>query len=150
MKFIFLFFGILFGFLLSRGGATTFDMHARLFLFENFQLLWVIASAVSVGIIGVLILKWLRARALLLDIPLQFEGKAMRRYLAPGALLFGVGWGLTGSCPGTAPVMLGEGKLATLFTLGGIFLGTYVYGILAHRKRQAVCVSLTPSMKVTS
>ncbi len=137
MKPLFLFFGALFGFLLSRAGATTFDLHARLFLFENLQLLWVIASAVGVGIIGILTLKFFRARALLGNSALQFAGKPMRRYLVPGALMFGMGWGLTGSCPGTAPVMLGEGKLSVLFTISGIVLGTYLYGFFADKKQRA-------------
>jgi hypothetical protein len=49
---VFLFFGILFGFLLSRAGATNFDFHAQLFLLENLQLLWVIDTAAAVGTVA--------------------------------------------------------------------------------------------------
>ena len=49
MKFLFLPLGALFGFLLSRGGATTYDFYAKLFLFEDAQLFWVIATAIVVG-----------------------------------------------------------------------------------------------------
>jgi uncharacterized membrane protein YedE/YeeE len=137
MKPVFLFFGILFGFLLSRAGATTFDFHAQLFLLENLQLLWVIVSAVAVGVAGIFIMKRLRVRSLMGKEPLTFEGKAMRPQLVSGALLLGIGWGLTGSCPGTAPVMLGEGKLAAVFTVVGIVAGTYLYGLVRERMRQA-------------
>ena len=46
-KYTFLLFGAGFGFLLSRAGATTYDFYAKLFLFEDFQLLWIIADCFS-------------------------------------------------------------------------------------------------------
>ena len=49
MKYAFILFGAVFGFLVSRAGATTFDFYAQLFLFQDLQLLWVIATAVVVG-----------------------------------------------------------------------------------------------------
>ena len=129
MSYSFLLFGAAFGFLLSRAGATTFDFYAKLFLLQDFQLLWVIATAAVVGAAGVFLLKHFRARALDGQ-PLSYDGKPMRRGLVVGALLFGIGWGLSGSCPGTAPAMLGEGKLLAGFTILGILFGTYLYGRL--------------------
>ena len=134
MSYSFLLFGAAFGFLLSRAGATTFDFYAKLFLLQDFQLLWVIATAAAVGASGVFLLKRFRAHALDGQ-PLSYEGKPMRHGLVIGALLFGIGWGLSGSCPGTAPAMLGEGKLLAGFTLLGILLGTYVYGRLHGREK---------------
>lgn len=142
MKFLFLLFGTLFGFLLSRAGATTFDFHAQLFQFGDLRLLWVIASAVAIGVAGIFTMKWWRARSWLGGEPLQFDGKPMRRQLVPGALMLGIGWGLTGSCPGTAPVMLGEGKFAALFTVLGVVLGTYVYGALTGKQKRTACAPL--------
>ena len=43
-----------------------------------------------------------------------------------GGLLFGVGWALAGTCPGTALAQIGEGKLAGIVTFAGIVLGAYV------------------------
>jgi uncharacterized membrane protein YedE/YeeE len=142
MKLLFLLFGTLFGFLLSRAGATTFDFHAQLFRFDDLRLLWVIASAVGTGVAGILIMKWRRVRSWLDGEPLRFDGKPMRRQLVAGALMLGIGWGLTGSCPGTAPVMLGEGKLAALLTVVGIVLGTYAYGALTGRRKRTVRAAL--------
>lgn len=132
-KYGFLLLGTLFGFLLSRAGATTQDYYAQLFLFQDLQLLWVILSAVTVGSIGIAAFKWLRVRRLGGSTALDFQTKPMRRGLIGGALLFGIGWGVTGACPGTAPAMLGEGKLMALFTIAGIALGTLLYGALNGR-----------------
>ena len=127
-KLSFLIWGAVFGFLLSRAGATTFDYYAGLFLFRDLQLLWVICCAVAVGVVGVALLKRLGVASVYERKKLTFAGKQMTRHLPLGAVLLGIGWGLAGACPGTAMVMLGEGKLAALFTALGIALGTYVHG----------------------
>lgn len=137
MKYAFVLFGAVFGFLVSRAGATTFDFYAKLFLFQDMQLLWVIGTAVVVGVAGVAILKASGARALLTGDALVYEVKPMGKGVVPGALIFGVGWGLAGACPGTAPAMLGEGKLAAGFIIIGILLGTYLYGLLQGSARRA-------------
>lgn len=124
---LFLFLGAVFGFLLSRSGATTSDFYAELFLFEDLQLLWVIVTATGVGIVGVALFKRLHLHAIFQKDEMVFAGKPMRRGLIVGALIFGMGWGVSGSCPGSAPAMLGEGKLLAGFVIVGILLGTYIF-----------------------
>lgn len=136
-KYIFILFGILFGFILSRAGATTYDFYAKLFLFQDLQLLWVIATAATVGMIGVAILKNLKARSVLDGQPLSFTGKPYTKSLIMGSLIFGLGWGFASACPGTALVMLGEGKLSALFTIVGVVMGTYLFGMRAGRGQGA-------------
>jgi uncharacterized membrane protein YedE/YeeE len=129
MRIGFLLLGALFGFLLSRAGATNYDNYANLFLFVDFQLLWVIATAIGTGIIGITIMRWLKAKTIVGAEPLDYQGRPYRKALIVGSFLFGVGWAVSGSCPGTAPAMLGEGKLVALFAIIGIMLGTYIYGL---------------------
>lgn len=129
-KALFLPLGIAFGFILSRAGATTYDFYAKLFLFQDMQLLWVIAAAAIVGALGVALLKRAKARTLVGDQPISYQGKPYKKGLVPGSLIFGAGWGLAGACPGTALAMLGEGKLGALFTIAGILFGTWLYGAL--------------------
>ncbi len=122
--------GISFGFLMSRAGATTYDYHAKMFLFEDFQLVIVIATAVVVSFVGVTLFKKYRVKAISTGKEIDFVRKPYKKGLALGALLFGVGWGMTASCPGTIPAMIGEGKVAALFVLLGLLIGTMAYGIL--------------------
>jgi uncharacterized membrane protein YedE/YeeE len=128
MKFLFLPLGALFGFLLSRGGATTYDFYAKLFLLQDAQLFWVIAIAIVVGAPLLALLKRFKVRALFSGEPIEFQPKPMKPDLLAGSLMLGVGWGLTAACPGTVLAMLGEGKLAGLFTISGILFGTWLYG----------------------
>ena len=66
--------------------------------------------------------------------PRRFDaGARVDARLVAGSLLFGAGWGLAGACPGTALAMLGEGKLGAGFTIVGLVLGTYIYGVWQSR-----------------
>jgi uncharacterized membrane protein YedE/YeeE len=133
MRYSFLLLGALFGFLLSRAGATTFDYYATLFLFQDLQLMWVIATAAATGALGIFLMKKLRVRTLVGHEPISFAGKPWKKGLIAGSLLFGAGWGLAGACPGTALAMIGEGKLGALFTVAGILVGTWLYGLQQTR-----------------
>ncbi len=113
-------FGVLFGFVLSRVGATEFDAIFEMFALRNLHLAGVMAVA-----IGLLALVFWRLRAgagkTLKGEPISLVTKPMTPGLVGGALLFGVGWALSGTCPGTALAQVGEGKLAALATVAGIF-----------------------------
>jgi len=124
------FLGALFGYIMSHAGATTYDYHAQLFLFEDFQLLKVFGTAVVVSVIGVFLLKKFQVSAYNTGAPIDFVTKPYKQGLIAGAFLFGIGWGMTAACPGSIPVMISEGKIGALFTLAGLLLGTIAYGIL--------------------
>lgn len=132
----FLLFGVVFGFLLSRAGATEPAMISALLLFQNFHLLWVIVTAVGIGAVLNLLAKYRQWHSLGSEKPMSFPHKPFIRTLIPGALLFGAGWGLTGVCPGTAPAMLGEGKWFVGIILIGITLGTWLVGWVDHRAQK--------------
>ncbi len=122
--------GILFGFLMSRAGATTYDLHAKMFLFQDFQLMIVIGVAVLIGMMGIWWMQQQGWHSLGTGTPIQFPRKPWQKGLLFGAFLFGIGWAMTASCPGTVPAMMGEGKLPALFVFVGIVLGTLAYGVL--------------------
>lgn len=122
--------GALFGFLMSRAGATTYDFHAQMFMFEDMQLMKVIVTAVIVAMLGVFLLKRFNVRSVTTKTPVDFVKKPYQQGLILGAMLFGIGWGMTAACPGTIPAMMAEGKIGALFTFAGLVLGTLAYGIL--------------------
>ena len=113
-------YGLLFGFVLTRVGATDYDTIARMFLLSDLHLMGVMGVAVVVAAVG-LRLAARRARQPVIEPKPRKPGNLV------GGLLFGAGWALTGTCPGTGLAQLGEGKLMALFTLAGILLGTALY-----------------------
>ncbi len=122
--------GVVFGYFMSHAGATTYDYHAKMFLMIDFQLIQVIGTAIVVAFIGVSLLKKYQVRAIATGVEVDFVKKPYQQGLIAGAFIFGIGWAMTASCPGTVPAMLGEGKVGALFTLGGLILGTMAFGIL--------------------
>jgi uncharacterized protein len=130
----YLFWGLGFGFLIARAGAVRFDFIRDMFLLKSFQLYGVIGGAIAVA----LPLFWLlQSRARRLKAAglkgLHWPQRRLTPGTLPGAALFGLGWALTGTCPGPAVVQIGEGHWVALATVAGIFLGNLAYEA-AHRR----------------
>jgi len=132
MMLVYLISGAFFGFILSRVGATSYDYIMRMFLFKDLHLMGVIGGAVAVAMVGIQIIKRFRLKTLGGN-TIEIKPKEGSRGNIIGGLLFGVGWALSGSCPGTVLSQLGEGKLAALFTFAGMVTGTYLFGVLQPR-----------------
>lgn len=127
-----LFFGSLFGFIISRAGATSFQAINDMFLLKDLHLYGVIGGAIAVAMPGLYWMKRLK-RAGRIKRPLKFASRRFTPGTLPGAALFGLGWAVTGTCPGPAIVQVGEGHVIALATVAGIFLGNWLYGRIHAR-----------------
>ena len=134
--------GALFGFILSRAGATDYDAISGMFRLTDLHLFGVIGLAIAVSATGFFVTRRRGIRALNGELVLLTQ-KPMTRGLAAGALLFGVGWGVSGTCPGTALAQIGEGRLSGLVTFSGILLGAWLEGQQERRRRQRAPASST-------
>jgi len=142
---LYLILGTLFGFALSRSGAGDYDMIQGMFLFERFQLYGIIGVAILVTAPGLRLLK--RRGRSLLGRPLEFESKPRHRGNIVGGLLFGIGWSITGMCPGPILVNIGEGKLYAFAALLGALIGAGAFGTLYSRLERVF--TLPPLVKGT-
>ena len=117
-------FGLAFGFVLQRAGASSYDAIAGMFLGRDLHLVGVIGVAIATTALGFFLLRrgHVRARD---GAPLALQPKPMQKGLVAGGLLFGAGWAIAGACPGTALVQLGEGQLAATATVAGILAGAW-------------------------
>ncbi len=131
MTLLYLVLGTIFGFALSRSGAADYDYIQGMFLFERFQLYGILAAGVLFTAPGLWLIKR-RARTLS-GRPIEIELKPMNRGTIAGSLLFGVGWSLTGMCPGPILVNIGEGKVYALAALAGAVAGAALFGSLYDR-----------------
>jgi len=105
----------------------------EMFHFQSFHMFGIIGTAVFVGTIGLQIFK----RSKLKDIDgqpiiLADKEKGITRYLI-GGLLFGLGWGLVGTCPGPIFILIGAGFWGIGVVLLGALAGTYFYGLLKNK-----------------
>ncbi|MBM4342110.1 MAG: YeeE/YedE family protein [Deltaproteobacteria bacterium] len=111
--------GVVFGLALSRSGAADFGTVQGMFLLQDFQLYGIIGVAVALTMPGLWVLQ--RRGHVLASKP-SHAGNLV------GGALFGVGWAMTGMCPGPIFVNLGEGKLYAIPVLAGALFGTWLYG----------------------
>jgi uncharacterized membrane protein YedE/YeeE len=128
---VYILFGTAFGFVLSRSGAADYDFVQGMFLLESFQLYGIIGTAVAVTAPGLWLLK--RAGRTATGQPLRVAPKPRHPGNVLGGVLFGIGWSITGMCPGPILVNLGEGKLYALGALAGVLVGAGFFGVLYQR-----------------
>lgn len=125
--------GTAFGWILSRSGAADYDFIQRMFLLDEFQLYGIIGTAVAVTAPGLWLLK--RHGRTAFGHTLGVRPKPAHRGNVLGGVLFGIGWALTGMCPGPILVNVGEGKTYALAALAGVLVGATAFGALYDRLR---------------
>lgn len=113
-------FGIVFGFLLQKGGVAKYEVLMGQFLLTDFTVIKVMLTAITVGMLGIFSL-----RALGL-VELHVKPTHYAANIA-GGLLFGVGLGLLGYCPGTGVAALGQGNYDAIAGILGLMAGSYLY-----------------------
>ncbi len=112
--------GAALGFALSSMGFTSWDEVHAMFTLADPRLHLTFALGVTLlGIVYAII----RARSAPAWPPRPLEARTV-----VGSIVFGVGWALSGACPGVVLAQLGEGRLHALLALGGIFLGNRLAG----------------------
>jgi uncharacterized protein len=122
--------GILFGIIMSKSEAISWFRIQEMFRFQSFHMYGIIGTAVILGVIAVFIIKKLKLRDSEGNpIIFQDKDKSYPKYII-GGTIFGLGWALTGACPGPMFVNLGYGYIAMLVVIFGALIGTYLYGLV--------------------
>lgn len=124
--------GIIFGIVLTKSEVISWFRIHEMFLLNEPYMYLIIGSAVVVGIISVLILKAIKIKSLDHQ-SLNFSGKTYTKGFVIGGLIFGVGWAITGACPGPIFAQIGAGEYPAIFTLIGAVTGAYIYSRLRTR-----------------
>lgn len=125
--------GALFGFMLVKAEVISWYRIQEMFRFESFHMYGVIGSAVLVGALSVGLIKRFGVRTFGRDeITLSPKDPTYRRYIL-GGTVFGLGWALTGACPGPIAALIGGGQTVFVVVLASAILGTYVYGLVQDR-----------------
>ena len=129
----YLFIGIFFGIVMYKSEAASWFRIYEMFKFQSFHMYGVIGSAVVLGIIVIQLIKRNKLKSIdgekIIIAPKQFS---WARYIIGGSI-FGLGWALTGACPGPMFILLGNGVGVILVVIASAVLGTYVYGKIRHK-----------------
>jgi uncharacterized membrane protein YedE/YeeE len=121
--------GIFFGIILIKSEVVSWFRIQEMFRFQSFQLYGLMASAIVVGIISVALIIKFNARSISGE-SIVLPRKKFNKGQVFGGLLFGLGWGITGACPGPLFAQIGAGATVVIITLLSAIAGTWVYGRL--------------------
>ncbi|KIX20299.1 transporter [Flavobacterium sp. 316] len=134
MKFLkFILAGFIFGIVLTKAEAVSWYRIYEMFMFQSFHMYGVIMVAITTGVVGIQIIKRNKIKDFKgLPIEIVPKEKGFVRYIV-GGILFGLGWGLVGCCPGPIFILLGAGIYGVAVVFIGALLGTYFYGLLKNK-----------------
>ena len=123
--------GSFFGTVLTKAEIVSWFRIQEMFRFQSFHMYGIIASAVAVAALSLALLRRASVHALsgdAISIPGKKLGWGYRYWI--GGTLFGVGWAMTGACPGPMVALLGAGSSVFAVTALSALAGTWVYGYL--------------------
>ncbi|PTX10922.1 DUF6691 family protein [Sphingobacterium faecium] len=131
LKFVLI--GILFGIILYKSEAASWYRIYEMFQFRSFHMYGIIGTALTTAILIVQIIKRKNVKDTN-GLPIQFidKKKSITRYLL-GGTIFGLGWALTGACPGPMFALLGAGYWTLAIVLIFALIGTWIYGLLQNK-----------------
>ncbi len=124
--------GILFGIVFVKAEIISWFRIQEMFRLQSFHMYGVIGSAVVVGMISVFLIKKFNIKTLAGE-QVVFHPKKFQQGQIYGGLLFGIGWAITGACPGPLFAQIGSGFVAVLVTLLSAIAGTWTYGYLKDK-----------------
>ncbi len=119
--------GILFGFGLGLGGMAKQEIVLSFLQLKDLGLLVLMGGAASVTFIAINIIPRFVKRPFLGG-EFKPRTRTLSRNTIIGAIIFGVGWGISGQCPGSALASLGVGNLPVLIGITTEFVGSYIMG----------------------
>ena len=118
-------FGIVFGFLLQKGGVAKYEVLLGALLLTDFTVVKIMLTAIVVGMVGIFgmhALGWVKLHVK----PTRYAANVV------GGLLFGIGFALLGYCPGTGAAALGQGNFDAIAGILGLMVGSQLYAELSH------------------
>ncbi|MBK9015823.1 MAG: YeeE/YedE family protein [Saprospiraceae bacterium] len=119
--------GIFFGIILVKSEVISWFRIQEMFKLQSFHMYGVIGTAVVVGAISIKLIKKLKIKTIRGE-DIEFQDKKFTKGQVIGGLIFGLGWAITGACPGPLFAQLGSGIGVVAVTILSAVAGTWVYG----------------------
>ena len=119
--------GLLFGIVFVKAEIISWFRIQEMFRLQSFFMYGVIGSAILVGIISIQLIKKFNIKTIKGEV-INIPKKEFRKGQIIGGFIFGLGWALTGACPGPLFAQIGSGFTVILVTLVSAIAGTWVYG----------------------
>lgn len=124
--------GIIFGIAFVKTEIISWFRIQEMFRLQSFHMYGVIGTALITGMISVFVIKRLRVKTIYGE-KIEFHSKKFNKGQIIGGLLFGLGWAMTGACPGPLFAQIGSGFFVAVVILLSAVAGTWVYGYLREK-----------------
>lgn len=124
--------GILFGIVFIKAEIVSWFRIQEMFRFQSFHMYGVIGSAVAVGAISVYLIKRFQMKTISGEL-IEIHAKTFNKGQIYGGLIFGMGWAITGACPGPLFAQIGNGATVIIVTLLSAIAGTWCYGFIREK-----------------
>ncbi|MFM6970117.1 MAG: YeeE/YedE family protein [Sediminibacterium sp.] len=124
--------GILFGVVFVKAEIISWFRMQEMFRLQSFHMYGIIGTAVVVGAISVYCIKKFQIKTIHGE-QIKFSDKTFNWGQVIGGLLFGLGWALTGACPGPLFAQIATGSFAVIIVLMSAIAGTWVYGLVREK-----------------
>lgn len=128
----FLIYGIWFGIILTKAEIISWFRIQEMFRFQSFHMYGIIGSAIVVGALSILLLKKFNVKDSNGE-EIVFLKKPYNKGFIIGGILFGLGWALTGACPGPIFALIGSGYSVFIITMIFALFGVWIYGLLQEK-----------------
>ncbi|WP_247679950.1 MULTISPECIES: DUF6691 family protein [Chitinophaga] len=119
--------GLVFGVIFVKAEVISWFRIQEMFRLQSFHMYGVIGSAVLVGMLSVWMIKQFNIKTIQGE-TVTFQSRKFNRGQIYGGLIFGLGWAITGACPGPLFAQIGTGATVIVITLLSAIAGTWVYG----------------------
>lgn len=119
--------GLFFGIAFVKAEIVSWFRIQEMFRLESFHMYGVIGTGVAIGALTVFLIKKLNIKTIYGE-KVEFHNKTFNKGQIIGGLMFGLGWAMTGACPGPLFAVLGTGAFAILIVIASAIAGTWVYG----------------------
>ena len=124
--------GIIFGIVFTKAEIISWFRIQEMFRLQSFHMYGVIGTAIVVGMISVWLIKRFNIKTIYGE-KIEFHAKKFNKGQIIGGVIFGLGWAMTGACPGPLFAQIGAGFLVVVVVLISAIAGTWVYGYIRER-----------------
>lgn len=124
--------GMLFGIVFVKSEVISWFRIQEMFRLESFHMYGIIGSAILTGMVSILLIKKFKVKTMDGE-PIKIAPKTFNKGQIYGGLIFGLGWAMTGACPGPLFAQIGTGVTVISVTLLSAIAGTWVYGLVREK-----------------
>ena len=119
--------GIVFGIIFVKAEIVSWFRIQEMFRLQSFHMYGIIGSAIAVAMLSIFLIRRYKVKSIYGE-EIVIQKKTFNKGVIYGGLIFGIGWALTGACPGPLFAQVGTGVSVVFVTVLSALLGTWVYG----------------------